>query len=74
MLSYFNRLPPRTHYIDAVLKALSIKPLTLYQIQNKTGLTRTQTACALDKLLHDKKIKTYTENGKNYYGINQVLY
>lgn len=63
-LAYFNKLPPRTEYIRLVNNVLKSKQLSLFNIQKKTGLTKTQVACTLEKLIQDNVVERIKDNKK----------
>lgn len=66
-LAYFNKLPAKAEYIQAVLNVLTGKELPLNQIQKKTGLTKTQVACSLEQLIAENQIEIICNKNKNYY-------
>ena len=56
--THFNSLPARKEYIEAVLKSMAQGgEFTLKEITTKSGLTRTQTGCALDLLIKEQKVQ-----------------
>lgn len=53
----FNKLPPKPEYIAKVLKALSNgSDLSEKDLVLRTGLSKTQTLCALIDLIENKKV------------------
>jgi hypothetical protein len=72
-MSSFNTLPARPAYIAKVLGALGDgHSMSAFDIQNKTGLTKTQTLCTLDNLISVKKIEKVRIKANSLYQIVSV--
>jgi hypothetical protein len=57
-LAHYNKLPPKPECIEKVSSALrnSLGPVTERGLMKMTGLTRTQTLCALEPLVSEKLV------------------
>lgn len=56
-LASFNTLPPKPQHLEKVLAALRLSEIVqLKDLISQTGLTRTQTLCALDALIKSGKV------------------
>lgn len=67
-LDYFNTLPARPEHVEAVLAELSEDSvLKLAVLMRRTGLTKTQTLCALQKLVNDGLVMVESQAGGNRF-------
>ena len=66
----FSNLPVRKEYLEAVLGKLPKgKEFVLREVVSKCGLSRTQTNCALNHLIKNKRIKISERDGKKFYSM-----
>jgi hypothetical protein len=72
-ISNFNTLPPKKEYIDLILKQLDKGECTITNLIRRTGLTKTQVGCAVDKLVADKKVISCKKSSKIFYMINSDI-
>ncbi len=66
-LTYFNSLPPKKEYLEALREILSSQGVTMSQLQSRSGLTKTQVGCALEVMLRDGEARRAQEKGKYFY-------
>ena len=67
-LAYYNKLPPKPHYLTAVLKALAgEETMSLIKIAKTSGLTQTQAACALEKLIAEGAVRSINKTGRRVF-------
>ena len=66
-LDFFNRLPARPEYLAAVKQILKAKEnMSLQQIVTSTSLSKTQAACALEKLIADGDVLVVPGASKSF--------
>lgn len=73
-LDYFNRLPAREEHLASLRRQLNKgSKMSLRLLINKTGLTKTQTLCALQALLRNGEVTfELVDQAKLFYQCNRA--
>lgn len=67
-IAYFNSLPPKQEYLEKVITVLDNHSCsTISDIVKKTGLTKTQVGCALEKLIVKEVVFHKQQNEKKIF-------